>query len=71
MSGPVKYAMKPKPERRGEAKTRACLKCREAFVSAWAGERVCPTCKRGTGWRLGSLEPVYAGHRVGDGLPRL
>jgi hypothetical protein len=26
-------------------KRRRCLFCREAFDSAWAGERICPACK--------------------------
>ncbi len=42
---------KPEPEPGPDAKTRACLRCREDFVSEWAGERVCPTCKNGGAWR--------------------
>lgn len=34
-------------------KTRACLKCRQQFQSAWAGERVCGRCKNSEAWRSG------------------
>ena len=33
---------------------RDCLKCRARFESAWAGERICPTCKRSTSWKNAS-----------------
>ena len=29
------------------AKRRACLRCRRAFRSTWAGERICGRCKGG------------------------
>lgn len=29
------------------AKKRQCLRCRKAFKSAWAGERICGHCKGG------------------------
>jgi RNA polymerase subunit RPABC4/transcription elongation factor Spt4 len=32
-------------------KTRACLKCRKVFESAWMGERICPHCKGTSVWR--------------------
>ena len=34
-------------------RSRQCLKCRADFQSEWAGERVCPRCKKKTGWRSG------------------
>jgi hypothetical protein len=34
-------------------KSRQCLKCRVDFPSEWSGERVCPRCKKTTGWRSG------------------
>ena len=56
---------KPKPERVRMAKTRQCLKCREAFESEWSGERVCKHCKSLDSWREGTTStPVYeAGRR--------
>jgi len=36
-----------------EAKTRSCLVCKTAFVSAWAGERICRRCKSTEKWRAG------------------
>ena len=44
---------KPISEREDEAMVRLCLKCREAFESHWAGERVCKTCKSRDEWRTG------------------
>ena len=44
---------KPISERKDEAMVRLCLKCREAFESHWAGERVCKTCKSRDEWRTG------------------
>lgn len=35
------------------AKRRACLKCRDGFESEWAGERICPRCKKSSTWKLG------------------
>jgi len=34
-------------------KTRRCLVCRDAFESAWAGERICRKCKSTAAWRSG------------------
>lgn len=34
-------------------KLRNCLMCRTEFVSAWAGERICPRCKGTSTWRQG------------------
>ena len=45
---------KPTSERDDEVMVRLCLKCREAFSSQWAGERVCKTCKSRDEWRTGS-----------------
>ena len=42
---------KPEPLRIHEIKTRACLRCRAAFESTWAGERICRDCKNGPVWR--------------------
>lgn len=34
-------------------KPRRCLKCRTEFESEWAGQWVCPKCKKRTSWRSG------------------
>ena len=44
---------KPESEHPEEHKGRDCLMCRESFLSAWAGERVCPKCKTKSAWREG------------------
>jgi hypothetical protein len=44
---------KPEPDRTYEPKERKCLKCREEFLSAWPGERICRTCKSSSAWREG------------------
>ncbi len=44
---------KPEPDRTYEPKERKCLKCREEFLSAWPGERICRTCKSSSDWREG------------------
>lgn len=36
------------------AKERSCLRCSTIFLSAWAGERVCPRCKSTAAWRAGT-----------------
>ena len=36
------------------AKERRCLRCSTTFLSAWAGERVCPRCKSTAAWRAGT-----------------
>lgn len=40
-------------ERDSEEKIRSCLICRRDFPSAWAGERVCRSCKSTSAWRSG------------------
>lgn len=37
----------------GEPQERHCLRCRVAFHSEWAGERICARCKSSTTWRSG------------------
>ncbi len=51
---------RPEPERSYEAKPRLCLKCREPFPSAWAGERICPKCKSLAVWRTSSSSGSFA-----------
>ena len=41
---------KPRSTRAHEQKTRDCLMCRDAFLSAWSGERICPRCKKSAAW---------------------
>jgi hypothetical protein len=43
----------PRSERDSEEKIRSCLICRKDFSSAWAGERVCRSCKSTSAWRSG------------------
>jgi len=38
-------------------RTRLCLRCRTAFDSAWAGERICRRCKDSQAWRSGEALP--------------
>jgi Zn finger protein HypA/HybF involved in hydrogenase expression len=40
-------------------KSRRCLKCRADFLSEWAGQRVCPNCKRKTQWISGALPKSF------------
>jgi len=47
------------PVQRSDPKVRLCLRCRDEFESAWAGERICGRCKSSTTWRSGL--PVRAG----------
>lgn len=47
------------PVQRSDPKVRLCLRCRDEFESAWAGERICAHCKSSTTWRSGL--PVRAG----------
>jgi uncharacterized Zn finger protein (UPF0148 family) len=47
------YFRKVENEPAEQAKARHCLRCRAPFVSAWAGERVCPKCKSTSVWRDG------------------
>ena len=46
---------KPEADRGDEAKMRACLVCKRRFLSAWAGERICRSCKSTSSWRGGVL----------------
>ncbi len=55
---------KPEPLHAHEIKTRACLRCRAAFVSAWAGERICRGCKDSAVWQAGAAEPLSTGRAV-------
>ncbi len=48
---PLTAFKKPQSSRAHEPKTRDCLMCCEAFLSAWSGERICPRCKKSTAWR--------------------
>lgn len=41
------------PARRDDPKVRHCLRCRAAFKSEWAGERICARCKSSNTWRSG------------------
>lgn len=36
------------------AKERNCLRCREVFMSEWAGERICSRCKKSSTWKNGT-----------------
>jgi len=46
------------------AKERSCLRCSTRFMSAWAGERVCPRCKQSSAWRAGTpFESISGGKR--------
>lgn len=42
--------------RTAEQKIRKCMICRDAFPSAWAGERVCRKCKSTSTWRSSGME---------------
>ena len=55
------YLRKPREENPTQSKTRHCLKCRTAFASTWAGERVCPKCKSSSAWREGTDERMAIG----------
>jgi hypothetical protein len=45
---------------RGHVPTRRrCLRCEATFDSAWAGERICPSCKGTAAWRSGQPAPIY------------
>lgn len=35
-------------------KIRKCLRCEATFHSQWAGERICPQCKKSAAWRSGA-----------------
>ena len=41
------------PQHRGKPQSRHCLRCRGAFHSEWAGERICARCKGTAAWRKG------------------
>jgi hypothetical protein len=47
---------KPGADDVAELKPRGCLVCRETFLSAWSGERICRRCKSSSGWRSGALK---------------
>ncbi len=47
-----------------DAKERRCLKCREVFLSEWAGARICPRCKKSRQVLVHMAEPVSSGQRV-------
>jgi hypothetical protein len=47
---------KPGADDVAELKPRGCLVCRETFLSAWSGERICRRCKSTSGWRNGALK---------------
>jgi len=49
----ARYLRKVENEPPDHVKSRQCLKCQAPFVSAWAGERVCPKCKTTRTWRDG------------------
>jgi len=34
------------PRRGGEARKRECHRCGLDFASTWAGDRICPACRR-------------------------
>jgi hypothetical protein len=40
--------------RRQRRLVRRCLACLLEFDSEWAGERICPHCKKKAGWREGN-----------------
>ena len=58
------YHQKPQAEDGAQAKTRRCLKCREPFVSAWAGERVCRKCKSSSNWRENGISDAGLGRHT-------
>jgi len=43
----------PDTDDKTDRKTRRCLMCGQPFVSEWAGERVCRSCKSTAAWRTG------------------
>jgi hypothetical protein len=45
----------PEAKRMPEKKIRNCLVCHSAFLSAWAGERICKRCKGTSAWRNGTI----------------
>jgi hypothetical protein len=44
---------KPESDIVYERKRRKCLRCQNAFVSSWPGERICSPCKSTSAWREG------------------
>ena len=44
--------------RRQQRLLRRCLACLLPFDSEWAGERICPHCKRKPGWREGDAAAI-------------
>ncbi len=39
------YHRKPKSDRKHTRKRRCCLMCWKLFMSAWPGQRICPTAR--------------------------
>lgn len=37
-----------------DPRSRLCLRCKAAFPSQWAGERICGRCKGTAAWRSGT-----------------
>lgn len=56
----------PEPHPHSQRKSRRCLKCRESFVSAWAGERTCKRCKNvnAQSYRPDTSYQWESGHRI-------
>jgi hypothetical protein len=50
-----RYRFNSKPARdpdvSGASRQRQCLMCASRFVSTWAGERICRSCKNRSAWR--------------------
>lgn len=50
-----KTPIAPDPDTEDAPKSRNCLRCQSEFLSDWAGERICPKCKKRSAWRTGTL----------------
>lgn len=50
LDSPFDYEEKPVQQ---QQKQRACLICRDAFVSSGPGERICKRCRSSSLWRNG------------------
>ncbi len=55
MSDDTLAALHHQTQNRPRAQTEAppCLMCWKLFISAWAGQRICPDCKESRIWRDG------------------
>ena len=53
------------PDLAGTSRTRPCLMCGTGFTSAWAGERICQSCKTTAVWRTGVRWPSGSAGRKG------